>query len=674
MKAPGGNRAQHNGVSDTPKLHEPDTARPGRLLATTTHPSRAASGSINDSERIGYKAAATVLTEMAVLRYYFGRSTEDETYAIPRSAPTIVIPLRGGKHSLRAELAREYFDKHNRVASQQALTDSLNTFHGIAQQAEPKRLWLRVAQHQHTTWLDLADSTGTAVRIEHGTWSIEPPPVLFKRTTLTSPLPTPQRGGDLGELWSWLNVTPEDRPLLLAYLIAAFIPDIPHPILGLFGEQGTGKTTTMKILVNLLDPSPVPYRKPPRDSETWITAASGSWFVGIDNVRTIQDWFSDTLCRAVTGEGDVRRRLYTDGELHVFAFRRVIALNGIDLGALHGDLADRLLPITLEPIGEHERRGETELSNAFKDAHPRLLGAILDVAARVLHQLPTVALASRPRMADFAHVVATLDAFLGTRALDRYLGAQGRIAADSLTGDPFMVRLLEAIHEPFEGTSAELLDELRPDTTQNRIPSDWPRSARATTQLLRRQAPVLRKAGWTVIDDDGANKQGTIRWTIGPPRENPRSQPPPLLPTRLTRQAQSNQAANTTGDAHHCAPPLASTPPEPRHTSDLQNAATREAGQAGQISSHTPDLLQVEAAQIAAELRHLDPATLRKRCDEALTLTHGTPSWWRDTAITEPHAVTVALELIARHHRSQTLMGSAHAYLAAARTVVKEAA
>ena len=81
-------------------------------------------------------------------------------------------------------------------------------------------------------------------------------------------------------------------------------------------------------------------RKPPRDPESWVTAAAGSWYVGIDNLSDVRPWLSDSICRAVTGDGDVRRKLYTDGELAVFAFRRCVCLNGIDLGATSNMVLD----------------------------------------------------------------------------------------------------------------------------------------------------------------------------------------------------------------------------------------------------------------------------------------------------------------------------------------------
>ncbi len=67
----------------------------------------------------------------------------------------------------------------------------------------------------------------------------------------------------------------------------------------------------------MVDPSVVPFRVAPQGEEKWITAAVGSWVVAIDNASSISPWFSDALCRAVTGDGDVKRMLYTNNDLVV---------------------------------------------------------------------------------------------------------------------------------------------------------------------------------------------------------------------------------------------------------------------------------------------------------------------------------------------------------------------
>lgn len=460
------------------------------------------------------KSAATVLVELAQARYSFGTSTDGEPFAVPLHGEPVARLLRGGKQGLRAELARRYFAEHRKAAPQQALADALLVLEGMAGDADPEVLAQRVANHGGARWLDLGDATGAAVRIDHAGWAVTLPPVRFRRTVLTAALPQPAAGGDLEELWALLNVSKVDRPLLLAWLVAALVPEIPHPVLALFGEQGTGKSTAAKVLTTLLDPSPVPLRKAPRDGDAWVTAAAGSWIVAVDNISTVPDWFSDTLCRAVTGDGDVRRQLYTDAGLALFAFRRAVILTGIDVGATRGDLADRLLVIDLDVIDERARLLDADLEHRWADAHPRILGALLDLAASVASALPYVRLERSPRMADFARILAAVDQVLGTDGFTRYADRSRNLATDSLSADPFVVEMRRQLDEEFTGTSAALLDAIVLE--DKRPPKGWPHNAREVTTLLKRQAPVMRRAGWTVREL-AAGHDNALRWELRPP-------------------------------------------------------------------------------------------------------------------------------------------------------------
>jgi hypothetical protein len=487
-----------------------------------------------DQER---KSAATALVELAQEFYTFGVSDSGEPFALPIGGAQVVAMLRGGKTSLRALLAREYFTRTGKAAAQAALADALLVVEGIAQDAEESKLYMRAGRLEDSLWLDLGDHTGRAVQITRHGWMVrDAAPVLFKRTALTGPLPEPVRGGSLDKLWQWLNVSDDDRPLVAAFLVAMLFSEIPHPVLAIFGEQGTGKTTAVKILVLILDPGPVPARKPPRDADSWVTAAAGSWVVGLDNMSEIPSWLSDALCRASTGDGDVRRKLYTDGDYAVFAFRRCIIFDGIDVGALEPDLADRALPVTLDLIADEDRRDEESFWPDWRDAHPQLLGAVLDLAAKVLDRLPSVNLPRKPRMADFARILAAVDAELGTSALTRYARQAENLAAEGLSGDPLAVRIKAAVCQPFEGTSAKLLELVTPDSGQDpewKQPKDWPKDARAVTGRLRRLAPAFRKTGWTVEDLGSDNHEKLLHWKISPPgqpetpREDPREPPRP---------------------------------------------------------------------------------------------------------------------------------------------------
>ena len=489
----------------------------------------------------GKKSVSTLLVDLALERYEFGCTEDGQPFAV-KPGGHVVRMLRGGKNSLRAELSKAYYRKHKKAAPQQALADTMLVLEGEALDDDPTSVHLRVAAAAGAVWLDLGDAAETVVRIDANGWQLVKAdvPVLFQRTALTGVMPEPQRDGDLNLLWQHINIADVDRPLVLAKLIAAIAtPDAAHVVLSLFGEQGTGKSTATKRIVELIDPSPVPVRKPPRDAESWVTAAQGSWVVGLDNLSVVPDWLSDCLCRASTGDGDVRRALYTDGGLAVFAFRRCIVLNGIDVGALRGDLADRIVHATLNRISEDGRVKDEVLDERWRQAHPLIFGALLAEIADVIRTLPSLRLASKPRMADFAHVLAAVDQLHGTDGLGRYAVQAKTMAADSLSADPFLV-VLTAAKLDFVGKANELLIKVTPDSDGWRPPRNWPKDPRAVTSLLKRNAPALRKAGW-VVEDDSDRDNFTI-WTVVHP-EIARIRPP--------QDPQSPQSADLAEDADH---------------------------------------------------------------------------------------------------------------------------
>jgi hypothetical protein len=416
--------------------------------------------------------------------------------------------------------------EHKKVAPAQALSEALNTLDGECLEAATReRLYLRVAEHDDALWLDLGDDSGRAVKVTANGWSVdEAAPVLFRRTALTSALPEPVRGGKLDELWSLLNVAEDSRPVVQGWLVSMLWPDVPHAVLGITGEQGSAKTTAAKVLGGLLDPSPAQVRKVPRDADGWTTSAAGSWVVALDNMSSIPEWLSDAICRAVTQDADVQRLLYTNSETHLVSFRRVVILNGIDFGAVRPDLADRLATVELDRIEEGSRLRDGVVADRWRDAHPRILGALLDLAVDVIRALPAVEIDGVPRMADFAYVLAAIDDITGTDGLGTYRTSLQNLAAEAMDGDPVLTGLDRMISVEWEGPARKLLDELeakaRADDQYWRPGRDWPKNARALTATLRRQAPSLRKLGWTVdVEDARRDHAKSIMYRLVRPTE-----------------------------------------------------------------------------------------------------------------------------------------------------------
>ena len=195
-------------------------------------------------------------------------------------------------------------------------------------------------------------------------------------------LPEPVRGGSVSELRAFVNVADDgDWHLLLGWLVGALRPAGPYPVLGLHGEQGSAKTTTARVLGELVDPSTVPVRAAPRDERDLMIAATNRWLVNLDNLSRIPPWLSDAICRLATGGGFTTRELYTDEDEVLFDAMRPVIINGIEELATRSDLLDRAILLTLPTIEPDRRRPEKEYWDAFDRARPRILGALLDALA-----------------------------------------------------------------------------------------------------------------------------------------------------------------------------------------------------------------------------------------------------------------------------------------------------
>jgi hypothetical protein len=465
------------------------------------------------------RSAAAQLVDIALVDYNLGVSDDGTPYGTQPGTPHVAQPLRGGKLGMRTKLAGRYFEKHKTVPSQQALADACNVIESHAAQQPPRTLHLRVAERDGAVYIDMADDRDRVIVIRDGAWTItDTAPVVFRRTELTAPMPEPVRGGQLDKLWDFVNVAGADRPILVAFMVATLIQAlVAHVILGLLAEHGSAKSTTTRRIVSLLDPSVVPLRMPPRDIDQWITGANGSWVVALDNLSTIADWLSDALCRAATGDGNIKRQLYTDTGLSVIKILRCIIINGIDLGGLRGDLADRIALVDLDRITEDDRKPEAELEAEWEQHRPAILGGLLDLAAKVHHMLPTIKVERLPRMADFAKVLAAVDEINATEGLKRYRERAAHMAADSIASDPFIACLQELEYTFTDATAATILAKVTPKDDGWQRPQDWPKKARVVTTRLIRHAPALRSLGWHIANDNGQNKTHATLWTIKPP-------------------------------------------------------------------------------------------------------------------------------------------------------------
>jgi hypothetical protein len=447
---------------------------------------------------------------------------DGEPYAtVPVQEHWATWPLRS--RGFRDWLAYGYFRREGTLPSAEVLQKALRVLEGKALFEGPEEaVFVRLAERDDAIYLDLANAAWEAVEVTAQGWQlVTRPPVKFLRRRGMRPLPCPAAGGALDDLRRLVNVRGDaDWQILIGWLLAAFRPRGPYPVLHLHGDQGATKSTLARLLRALIDPNQAPLRAEPRSVHDLMIAAANAWVLAFDNLSQLPPWLSDAFCRLATGGGFGTRALYTNQEEVLFDAQRPVLLTGIEEMATRGDLLDRALLVELPDLSAEKRRSEDEFWHAFEAVRPCILGALLDAVSAALRQLPTVQVQTLPRMADFATWVTAAAPALGWADQD-FLGAyaQNREAAHAVAVEDSAVA--QAVHSlagavpHWEGTATDLLAALTAQGVQGRQSlQGLPTNARALSAGLRRLAPNLRALGVTMTFARGGDKLHTRRITI----------------------------------------------------------------------------------------------------------------------------------------------------------------
>ena len=417
-----------------------------------------------------------------------------------------VIPLDSKEFgSFLSQLSHTHFKKPVRSEVRSTVTSALS---GIAMFERPRiELSVRSAKHKGSFWLDLDGYK--AIEVNNDGWKIHTePPILFRHFRHQKDLPIPERDGDIKKVLDYMNVKSEDHKLLLlTYLVAALVPDIPSNLLVISGQQGTAKSTLLKVLKSLIDPSDLDLNISFSNREQMVLTAWQSRMLNLDNISHVSRWLSDALCCTVTGAAQATRSLYTNEELNVLSVRRLVGITGINLVSDRPDVLERTTIIDLPPIDPGKRREEIEFWESFRKDRGFIFGGMLNVLqkAMTLKGDSDVRLKSPPRMIDFANWCAAAGVAMGYEleeiqaAFDRNTAHQYHHALQSNLVATAVVALLDEMKEDtWTGPSTTLfnmLNDVAKKYNYQTRAQEWPKSAEWLTRRINEVAPVLESFG-----------------------------------------------------------------------------------------------------------------------------------------------------------------------------------
>jgi len=401
-------------------------------------------------------------------------------------------------------------ESRKKVPSNDAINSALNIIEAKAMyEGERDILHNRVAWHEGDIWYDLGN--WKAVRVTESGWDIvDNPPIIFRKYSHQKEQVLPNAGvaiDSIEQVFEFVTITDEAEKLLyIANLISSFVPDIPHPIDILVGDQGAAKTTRSRIKKELVDPSQLSTQTIPKNPTEFVQMASHNWFITLDNLTSLPHWLSDGLCRVCTGDGFSKRKLYTDDDDVIYNFKRCACLTGINLVATKPDLLDRSIIYELKPIPSDKRKTEKQIWEEFNAVKGRILGACFTLLSNTINEYDTVAVAGVPRMADFATWGCAVAKALGRTEEDFLEAYQSNIAVqnqEAIEASPIATLVILLMEQQvecgdtvrWEGSPTELLSELKGiaegvgiDTKHKQFPKDpnwlWRRIKEVRTNLM----------------------------------------------------------------------------------------------------------------------------------------------------------------------------------------------
>jgi hypothetical protein len=471
---------------------------------------------------------STVLAQLADEHYEFFKSADGTAYAEIQtetenarrelSIKVQTVPVKSA--AFRNFLSALYFNRTGTAVRRGAIDDAIAVLLGRIQlHAAEQAVFVRLGENlevneewegESVIWLDLADSAHRAVKISAHGWKVVSGlqvHVKFLRRSGMLPLPTPRKSpNSLRHLLSpFLNIqNNRHRQLVMTWLAFTLHPKGAKPILALEGEAGSAKTTASKILRSSVDPSEAMLIDLPRKAHDCVIAAQNSLVLAYDNISSIPDWFSDTMCRMSTGQGHRTRELYSDGEEKIFSAMRPQIINSIEDVTYRGDFLDRAIRVIFDPIPDEKRIGDAEMDEDFKATLPFILGALCNVLSLALREQNNVVIEKKPRMADFATFGVAVEEILGfgqKSFLAAYENNRDEINSLVLNASPLahtIMRLLRKHSGCWKGNSTLLLralnDVYESDASDSRKkPKSWPTTVAELTGALRRVTPALRR-------------------------------------------------------------------------------------------------------------------------------------------------------------------------------------
>jgi hypothetical protein len=265
------------------------------------------------------------------------------------------------------------------------LKKAIHRIEAFARRSPERKPRIRVTEFEGELWIDLGTPDWSAIVINAKGRRIEPEmraPLIRGAGMRPLPIPVEEGDGDIQELRPFVNLRVGEEGdvtfVLLCGAMAAMLSPFANYLTHLLsGPPNSAKSSMTRIMRALTDPHEIESRflAKPRDLKH---GAENTHVIGIENMRHLNEEWSNLICVLNTGAGYGERKLYAQGEEHRAYLHCPVIINGIPANIVdQPDLLDRIITFRFDFLGDKVRSDEG-LKRKFTAAAPRLFGALLD--------------------------------------------------------------------------------------------------------------------------------------------------------------------------------------------------------------------------------------------------------------------------------------------------------
>jgi len=433
-------------------------------------------------------------------------AADDELFHDSAGNAYITTTIRGVTETLpimdrlyRAKLRVDCMAEYGKIPPADSIVALTQQLEAIALLERPEYpVAIRVAEHGGRLYIDLANRERQIVEVHGGKWQIvTEAPVRFLRPFGLLPLPVPEPGGKPDDLRQFINVDAEDVALLLAFIVGCFHPSGPYAVLQLVGEQGSAKSSLMRLIHDFVDPQLAIGNTMPRDERDLLVSAQLRWLMSFDNVDELNRKVSSLLCMIVTGAASANRKLFTDADQSILRAKRPVVLTAIGSVVTASDLLDRTLTLMLPPIPADKRKSEFAIAQELRKdgVRGKIFGYILGGVAAALAGHAKVKRDDMPRLADLFSWATAAEQALEIPAGSAIAAVKRQAAEESqhIFDDSFGQQIIKLCKEGFKGSASDLRSALA-----KRVALPPEHNPKAIAKHLREIAPDLRRNGYCV--------------------------------------------------------------------------------------------------------------------------------------------------------------------------------